>query len=73
MPSPPDAREGRREQCLLYTGKQKYRHDRSCRHHYAIRGWVTPDHFAPACVGWRRRLGKRPYGAAFEPRPRGGD
>ena len=40
---------------------------------YAIGGWVTPDHFTPACVGWRRRLGKRPYGAAFEPRPRGGD
>ena len=36
---------------------------------YLIGGFVQPNHFTPACEGWRRRLGKRPHGHAFEPRP----
>ena len=37
---------------------------------YLIGGNVEAKHFMPACEGWKQRLGKRPHGQAFEPRPK---
>ena len=52
-----------------YTGMSRVKGSED----YAIGGHVRAAHFTPACEGWRRRLGKRPRGEAFEPRPAGGN
>ena len=48
---------------FMYTGLSRVK----SADDYLIGGFVQPNHFAPACEGWRRRLGKRPHGHAFEP------